>query len=176
MRNMAGWLIDQCVFDESLGGFATFGLADAEDYITGPIVRHEDKWPSSTTFFSLQVWNDDDDLCGPGWNPGDMDTDVADDIVASLEAAIDRYPRGSAARANVVRNFEYFQAVHHRMTASNYDNWWRWLPQWGPPPLITSLNINTTNSSVDLVYSSSVSERCEYRSEMSRAEEQTNKP
>lgn len=44
MRNMAGWLIDQCVFDESLGGFATFGLADAEDYITGPIVRHEDKW------------------------------------------------------------------------------------------------------------------------------------
>ena len=44
MRNMAGWLIDQCVSNENLGGFATHSLANAETYITGPTVRHEDKW------------------------------------------------------------------------------------------------------------------------------------
>ena len=48
MRNMAGWLIDQCVSDENLGGFATLGLSNAEDYITGPTIRHEDKWRKRT--------------------------------------------------------------------------------------------------------------------------------
>ena len=75
-----------------------------------------------------------------------MDTDVSDDIVASLEVAIARYPQHSVAQANLLRNFEFFQAVHHRMKASSYNNWWQWLPQWGPPPHTASLNLNTTSS------------------------------
>ena len=48
MRNMAGWLIDQCISNENLGGFVTLGLANAEDYITDPTIRHEDKWRKKT--------------------------------------------------------------------------------------------------------------------------------
>lgn len=53
MRNMAGWLIDQCISSENLGGFATYGLANAEDYITGPTVRHEDEWRKRTKIILL---------------------------------------------------------------------------------------------------------------------------
>ena len=83
-----------------------------------------------------------------------MDTDVSDDIVASLDVAAGRYSRGSAAQANVLRNFEYFQAVHHRMKASHYNNWWQWQSQWGPQPSVAGLNANMTSSTVNPINTS----------------------
>lgn len=91
-----------------------------------------------TTCFSLQTWNNDDNYYYDGWNPGNMDADVSDEIVASLEAAPDGYPRESAERANILRNFEYYQAVQHRMKASHYNNLWQGMPPWGPRPLVPS--------------------------------------
>ena len=73
---------------------------------------------------------------------GNMDTDVSEDIVASLEAATDRCPRGSAAEANVLRNSEYYPAVQHKLKASYYNNWWQWLPSWGPPPFAARPDAN----------------------------------
>lgn len=171
MRNMAGWLIDQCISDENLGGFATHSLANAEDYITNPTVRYEDTWRKGTTtltaqicpsfanicskaahtsFFSLQLWNDNEGLYYPGWNPGNMDPDVSDEIVASLDAATDLYPRGSAARANSLRNYEYFQAVRQKMKAFDYNNWWQWLPSWRPKRFSMRPDTNTTSSTITL--------------------------
>ena len=75
-----------------------------------------------------------------------MDVDVSEDIVASLDVATDQYSRGSAARANVLRNMEYYQAVQLSMKASYYDKWWQWKPSWGPPPLVSRPLANGTST------------------------------
>lgn len=103
-----------------------------------------------TTFFSLQVWNNDDHYYHRGWNPGNMDVDVSDDVVASLEVATDLYPYGTVARANTLRNFEYYRAVQHKMKAAYHDNWWQWMPRWGPPPLPARSISNATSQIVNL--------------------------
>lgn len=125
-----------------------------------------------TSFFSLQTWNNEERPFTSNWKPGDMDPDVSDDIVASLDVATNRWPQGSAAQVNTRRNFEYFQAVHHRMRASHSDNWWNWLPKWRPPPLIASLNVDATSSTVN---SSLTTTNFSMQSTYTSAEEYTRK-
>ena len=36
IRHMAGWVIDQCVDGEKMGGFMTYGISATTDYLSAP--------------------------------------------------------------------------------------------------------------------------------------------
>ena len=42
IRNMAGWVIDQCVEGEKMGGYITKGIASTMDYLSAPQTRYSD--------------------------------------------------------------------------------------------------------------------------------------
>ncbi len=42
IRNMAGWLIDQCVFGARMGGYATAGISNTVEYVARPDTFYED--------------------------------------------------------------------------------------------------------------------------------------
>ena len=48
---MAGWVIDQCVRGDLLGGYTTRKIANTLDYVTDAMTFHEDPFrkPAKTT-------------------------------------------------------------------------------------------------------------------------------
>ncbi|KAL2054406.1 hypothetical protein ABVK25_005154 [Lepraria finkii] len=137
LRMMAGWVIDQCVRGELLGGYTTRKIANTLDYVTDAMTFHEDPFPTDTTFLSLLVWNAD--VPDPNYNPGDMDPSTGYTILEAIRAAYSREPEGPM-QVNIERNYEFFRGTVQAMDRSLYRTWWN-----SPPDNLVAANTSLTD-------------------------------
>ncbi|KAL6715396.1 hypothetical protein ACLMJK_006357 [Lecanora helva] len=78
VRNMAGWVLEQCVGAEKQGGAVTKNVKNAVSWVLDPRSRFDSgNMPPSTTFLSLHIWNAGS---SEPWNAGDWDPYIGRDI------------------------------------------------------------------------------------------------
>ncbi len=57
IRHMAGWVIDQCVDGEKLGGFVTKGIASTTSYLSAPSTKILDELRKQITPFLVTLFS-----------------------------------------------------------------------------------------------------------------------
>ena len=138
---MAGWVIDQCVKDEELGGAITKDLKHATNWILDPTSNFYDAHmrksqlafqkvlfipishiiAKETTFLSLWVWNykeSQDD-----WNAGDNDNGTAYEMVDFVDRAVRRLPQ-SDDKIKLARRVDDLSDWQSRMNYESRRVWW----------------------------------------------------
>ncbi|KAI4137035.1 MAG: hypothetical protein L6R39_007504 [Caloplaca ligustica] len=123
IRNMAGWVVDQCVVGKGQGGAISHGHQKAINAINDPAFDPtEHELPPAATFFALHIWNTGRDKL---WLAGDDDPALAVPIDAGIWIASRRAPAGSALRRQLQRKIEYYAERIQTMTYKRRLPWWR---------------------------------------------------
>ena len=76
-----------------------------------------------TTFLNVVVWNSD--RLFPAYNPGNTDPTTGALLLANIAAAYEKEPDSSPLKANIERNFEYFQRAALAMELGSSRTWWQ---------------------------------------------------
>lgn len=137
IHNMAGWVIDQCVYGAQMGGYVTGGIKNTTDYVATPETFYEDPFPYDTTFLNVVVWNSDRPF--HPFNPGNMDPSTGTVIVREIARAYVTEPDESPLKPNIERNLDFFGQAVLAMRLTSFRTWWQ------GPPRESLTNSSTTN-------------------------------
>ena len=138
---MAGWIIDQCVRGENLGGAIQKGFKNAADWILDPTTNFPNAamrkafcyacgvlrlltdpfLAASTTYLSLWLWNwkePQDD-----WNAGNNDPELAYVNVDYFTKTVNRMPE-SLNKEKLDQRIDLLYSYRRHMSFEYQQDWW----------------------------------------------------
>ena len=90
----------------------------------------------STTFYSLNIWEDSGLITESDWNPGNFDPHLGFDIAEYVGHVAHRAPAGSARRDELERRYELLIGAVRKMDFGTEHAW------WDCDPLLNTLRSN----------------------------------
>ena len=120
VRAVAYFVVQQCVVEQNIGGFATQNFGGLLNIVGNPLTDPEDPYPASTTFLTVTV-------SGPSnrrYAPGNTDPHIPITIGDYLYSKIHALPYGGSLKNLYTVGSNYWISVAQLMDRGGSKTWW----------------------------------------------------
>ena len=154
VRETVLYVIEECIANHHNGGFVTNSISNAIDWLVSPNSDFPGSLnlPQSASFFSVMVWNAQDEILGhSGFDPGSFDPIAGERILEGVEEALDAAPFHSSLRRKLIMRKAWVRVAVQRQISGLRDlklAWWEGRHHGETLTLPIGSNVSSVSSKV----------------------------